>query len=99
MEFGTARGLTRHGFPLWQGRCELHLKPAREMADDAFKKDVLRTIDSLRGVVIATFDNEPGNCNLLIQHFPEAMNFLVGEVHSPEAAEPAEGLIRIDDFR
>jgi len=98
MEFGTARALTQHGFPFWQDRCELHLKPACEMEDATFKEDVLKKISSLHGAVVATFDNEPGNCNQFIERFPKAMNFLVGRVHSPEAEKPAEGLIWIDDF-
>ena len=98
MEVGTARSLTRHGFPMWRGRCVLHLKPNFTMPDLEFKQGALDEVRSLRGDVVASFENEPGNANLLQQAFPAARHFLYGHVHSPEPAEPHAALIPIDDF-
>jgi hypothetical protein len=52
----------------------------------------------LRGEVVATFENEPGNANLLLEAFPDARHFLLDTVHSPEAEAPDSALIVIEDF-
>ena len=99
MEFGTAQALTSRGFPFWRGRCELHLKPDFHVEDVDFKDEALRTIHSLNGRVVATFDNEPGNANLFLENFPEAMNFWLETIHSKGAEEPDARLYRIEDFK
>jgi beta-phosphoglucomutase-like phosphatase (HAD superfamily) len=98
MEVGTVRALTRRGFPFWNGRCVLHLKPSPEMNDRAFKDEALDDIRSYLGRVIATFENEPENANLFAQAFPEALHFLLLTIHSPEAESPSPALIRSGDF-
>ncbi|HJO26870.1 MAG: hypothetical protein CMK00_05040 [Planctomycetes bacterium] len=98
MEQGTVRSLTEHGFPFWRGRCVVHLKPTFEMADRAFKDDALADIRSYRSPVAATFENEPGNANLFLEAFPDALHYFLETVHSPEAEVPHADLIRGEDF-
>lgn len=99
MEIGSVRSLTEKGFPFWRGRCVLHLKPSFEMNDRAFKDDALSDIRSYQGEVIATFENEPGNANLFLRAFPEALHFLLLTIHSPGAEAPSKELVTSDDFR
>jgi hypothetical protein len=99
MEHGTAASLLRHGFPLLDGRSVLHLKPSFTLADRRFKEEALAAIHALRGEVVATFENEPGNANLFLKHFPDAQHFLLETVHSPDAEAPDARLVRLSDFR
>lgn len=98
MEKGTANALVAHGFPLWTGRATCHLKPDVYANDREFKTAALEQIRGLRGEVVATFENEPGNANLLLEAFPDARHFLLDTVHSPEAEAPDSALIVIEDF-
>ena len=52
----------------------------------------------LCGAVVATFENEPGNANLFLDAFPDALHFLLLTEHSPEAEAPRPELIQTDDF-
>ena len=98
MEVGSVAALRSEGFPFWRGRCVLHLKPSFEMSDRAFKDDAINDVRSYRGEVIATFENEPGNANLFLRAFPQALHFLLLTVHSPGAESPHDELIESDDF-
>lgn len=95
---GTALSLTDRGFPFWKGRCELSLKEHPHDADATYKAHVLDKIKSLRGNVIATFDNEPANANMYGQHFPDGMNFWVKTTWDPKDKASTEGLYVIPDF-
>jgi hypothetical protein len=98
MEVGTVAALRAEGFPFWRGRCVLHLKPSFDMPDSAFKDDAVADVRSYRGVVVASFENEPGNANMLLRAFPEALHFLLTTVHSPNAEPGDAALIRSADF-
>lgn len=98
MEVGTVAALRSEGFPFWRGRCVLHLKPSFEMSDSAFKHDAIADVHSYRGEVVATFENEPGNANLFLRAFPDALHFLLLTVHSPQAENPDPALIPSADF-
>jgi len=98
MGAGTVRALTERGFPFWRGRCSLHLKPNFEMADKPFKDQALVDIRSNQGRVVATFENEPGNANLFMDAFPDALHFLLETTHSTEAERPYPELLRGPDF-
>lgn len=98
MEIGTVRSLRENGFPFWRGRCVLHLKPSFEMNDRAFKDDAVADIRSYQGEVVATFENEPGNANLFLRAFPEALHVLLLTIHSPDAEPPERALIQTEDF-
>lgn len=99
MATGTVRALQAAGFPMFSGRALLHLKPEFRLPDKPFKREAIRAVRELRGTVVATFENEPGNANLFLECFPEAVHFLVGSVRSPGGAEPDSGLVEIPDFR
>jgi hypothetical protein len=98
MGVGTVQALTRHGFPFWRGRTTLHLKPNFEMPDRAYKQMAVDDIRSNCGEVVATFDNEPENCNIFQENFPEALNFWIDTEHSPDAVALNPALLRIDSF-
>jgi hypothetical protein len=98
MEIGTVRALTRQGFPFWRGRCVVHLKPSFEMSDSAFKDEAVADVRSYKGRVVATFENEPGNANMFLRSFPDALHFLLLTVHSPTAERPDASLIAMEDF-
>ena len=98
MEVGTVSALRSEGFPFWRGRCVLHLKPSFELSDTGFKDDATADLRSYRGEVVASFENEPGNANMFLRAFPEALHFLLLTVHSPGAEEPDPALIRSTDF-
>ncbi len=98
MEQGTAASLTALGFPMYRGRVVLHLKPSFDVGDAEFKDAAVADIRSMRGPVIASFENEPGHANLLAESFPDAASFLVDTGHGPSAPAPSPALIHIDDF-
>ena len=72
---------------------------AFEMADEPYKEEAMRTIASLGGQVVATFENEPANAHIFADAFPAATHLLVGNTHRPDAPEPRPELRHIDDFR
>jgi len=98
MEEGTVKSLVAHGFPMFGGRAMLQLKPDFETADEPYKEEAMRMIDSLDGQVVATFENEPGNANLFAAHFPGATHVLVGNTHRPDAPPPVDEIVRVHDF-
>ncbi len=87
---GTRDSLARWGFP----RGELLMKPSVHLPDSAFKAEA---VGRLHGVV-ATFENEPGNANLLARAFPSALHFLVRTAHSPNAEQASPAVRWIDGF-
>jgi hypothetical protein len=98
MEIGSVRSLRAHEFPFWRGRCVLHLKPSFEMNDSTFKQEAVLDVRSYRGEVVATFENEPGNANMFLRAFPEALHILLETIHSPGAEEGSADLVRTRDF-
>lgn len=98
MGLGTALDMTNRGFPYWKGRCELKLKKVKTQTDVDYKGEALAEINSLKGKVVATFDNEPGNSNLYLQHYPDAMNFWVKTTWNPNDKVSTDGLFVIPDF-
>lgn len=94
---GTTDNLTRHGFPLGGPRTHLELRPARFADDKGFKVVAARAIAKV-GTVVAQFENEPANANAMLPVFPDAMHFIVGDVHSDAPDRPDPTLIPIDDF-
>jgi phosphoglycolate phosphatase-like HAD superfamily hydrolase len=98
MEEGTVQALVKHGFPMFGGRAMLQLKPDFETADEPYKEDAMRVIDSLGGEVVATFENEPANSHIFADHFPQATHVLVGNTHRPDAPEPRPEIGHVHDF-
>ncbi|MBT8229760.1 MAG: hypothetical protein KJO50_05825 [Bacteroidia bacterium] len=95
---GTTLSLTNRGFPFWRGRCELNLKKYPKQKDSEYKADALKDIKSLKGKVIATFDNEPANAFMFYNHFPDAFNFWLKTTWNPDDNAPTDQLIEIHDF-
>jgi len=98
MALGTAQALVAAGYPYFCGRAILHLKPTFEEADKPFKDQAIAQVRSLGGVVVATFENEPGNAAMFTRAFPDAQHFLHGSVCAPDGESPIPSLIPIDDF-
>ena len=55
-------------------------------------------IRSYRGEVVASFENEPGNANMFLAAFPDALHVLLQTIHSPGAEPPRPELILTPDF-
>ena len=98
MEKGTVAALVDNGFPMFDGRAMLQLKPDFETADEPYKVEAIASIKGLGGRVIATFENEPGNANLFQEGFPGAKNLLVGHTHRPDAPPACAEVLHVEDF-
>lgn len=97
MGVGCFSSLHSFGFPASLMRTAMVLKPDFETPDLDFKRDALGFIDQL-GTVVASFDNEPGNCNLFAERWPQALVGLADTSHAPGAPPLDAGVIRFDDF-
>jgi hypothetical protein len=98
MGLGSFASLRDLGFPIGVPGTELVLKPDAQMPDEAFKRMQGPALERV-GKVVAIFDNEPGNCNVLSQHFPDASSVLLDTQHLP-GAPPLDASVRvIADFR
>jgi beta-phosphoglucomutase-like phosphatase (HAD superfamily) len=98
MGTGTFQSLRDLGFPIGVPATELVLKPDASMPDEAFKR--LAAPDMARvGRVVATFDNEPANCNVLLAHYPDAYVVYVDTQHMPGAPPLDPGVCIVGDFR
>jgi hydroxymethylpyrimidine pyrophosphatase-like HAD family hydrolase len=93
---GTVKALRDHGFPIGIQGTELIMKPTSQTQDAIFKQRVTSYLRHY-GKVIATFDNEPANCNVYKRAFGDAMVIRFAAPHSPnpppllpEVAELAE---------
>ncbi|WP_437674969.1 HAD family hydrolase [Sorangium sp. So ce131] len=71
MALGSFASLRDLGFPIGVIGTELVVKPRFEMPDTAFKRSVAPELARI-GRVIAAFDNEAANCNLLLACHPRA---------------------------
>ena len=98
MLVGCTESLRRHGFPVGVPRTAILLKDAFETPDYDFKRDAIAFIDTV-GTVVASFDNEPVNCNLFIERWPEAAIVLIDTHHAPEPPALLPGVGIIADFR
>jgi hypothetical protein len=98
MMLGTVASLRDCGFPIGVAGAECVLKPDATMSDEAFKRSALPTLTRL-GEVVGFFDNEPGNCNVAAQLFPECTVVLLETQRVPGAPEPDPRVESISDFR
>lgn len=94
---GTTAALLQHDFPIGTGRTELIMKPEPYMKTHLFKKQTLSYIEE-RGTVIAIFENEPANLNLLNAHFPDAVACFLETQHKPNAPRPTENAHHLRDY-
>jgi hypothetical protein len=97
MLVGCAASLRQHGFPVGVARTTIVLKPDFETADIDFKREAVDWIATL-GHVVASFDNEPGNCNLFQERWPDAATYFVNTAHAPNPPALNVGVHTIDDF-
>ncbi len=97
MGVGSFASLRDLGFPIAVPGTELVCKPDANMPDEAFKRLVGPEIARV-GRVVAVFDNEPGNCNVLFGHFPESETVMVDTQHLPGAPALVSGVHVIGDF-
>ena len=78
-------------------RTAIVLKHKFEDLDLEFKREALGFVDEL-GVVVGTFDNEPANCNLFAERWPQALHFFVETAHAPNPP-PLHALVgRVPDL-
>jgi hypothetical protein len=98
MGTGTFQSLRDLGFPIGVPATELVLKPDASLPDEAFKRLVAPDLARV-GRVVAAFDNEPANCNVLYSHYPDAHVVHVDTQHTPGAPALDAGVSTICDFR
>ncbi|HOI41461.1 MAG TPA: hypothetical protein PK523_00815 [Elusimicrobiales bacterium] len=98
MLVGTTEVLRLYGFPVGVAGTMTIVKKEFEQDDELFKREVSEYIDRL-GEVVAVFENEPANSNILQARFPGAFSFFVETQHRPGAPRLNQGIIRIKAFR
>lgn len=98
MGIGTFQSLRDLGFPIGVPGTELVLKPDANMPDEAFKRLAAPELARV-GHVIAAFDNEPANCNVMQASYPDAHVVFVDTQHMPGAPALDAGVHVIRDFR
>ena len=82
MLVGCTDSLRTNGYPVGLVRTMMVLKPDFETKDLAFKTEAADFI-SRTGTVVASFDNEPGNCNLFADKCPDAFNVFLDTTCAP----------------
>lgn len=97
MLVGCAASLRQHGFPVGIPRTAIVLKHAFEDSDLDFKRDALDFMEHM-GSVVASFDNEPANCNLFAARWPEAHHFFVETAHAPDPPPLHPAVARVPDL-
>ena len=73
------------------------LKPDFDIPDPIFKEDACQFIASL-GEVVATFDNEPGNCNIFQGRWPNPTNVFLNTQRVSMEELPTAEVLHLDDF-
>ncbi len=94
---GSVAALQKNGFPIGVYGTELIMKPERFMKTYTFKKKTLSYIKKL-GTVVASFENEPANINLLFEYFPENIPFFLDTSHKPNAPPVNKGIHHIKNY-
>jgi hypothetical protein len=92
--FGSLRDL---GFPIGVCGTELVLKPEPKMLDFEFKRLEAPALARV-GDVVASFDNEPENCNVFQTSFPGAESVLVDTQHAGGAPPLSPGVKVVRDL-
>jgi hypothetical protein len=97
MLLGTCRTLRDDGFPIAVPRVELAMKPTFEEGDMEFKHRLLDAFNEL-GRVVASFDNEPANCNMFHARWPSALSVLLDTQRAPGAPPLANACATVKTF-
>ncbi len=98
MLVGTIDSLRQFGFPVGIAGTMTVVKTDIEQDDAIFKQDTVEYLQRL-GTVVAVFENEPANSNLLLEAFPYADSFLLLTHHRPDAPSPDPRLVQIKNFQ
>lgn len=98
MLVGTTECLRLYGFPVGIEGTMMIVKKRFEQDDELFKKEVSTYLARL-GKVVAVYENEPANSNILQAKFPDAASFFVLTQHRPDAPRLSRGIYKIRDFR
>jgi hypothetical protein len=97
MALGSFESLRDCGFPIGVSGTSLVLKPTFEMPDEVYKRtfgpQLVRS-----GPVVASFDNEPGNCNTLHAQYPNAQAVFLDTQHLPGAPALHPNVHVVPDF-
>jgi hypothetical protein len=94
---GCTESLRANGFPVGLIRTMMILKPDFETEDLVFKKEAASFI-SQTGTVVAAFDNEPGNCNLFLNSWPDALSVFLDTTCGPNPPALLDGVLSIERF-
>jgi len=97
MALGTFASLRDCGFPIGVVGTSLVTKPSYEIPDADFKHEVAPSLVR-HGNVVATFDNEPANCNLFLQHLPAARCVFLDTHHAPNPPPLDDRAVVLDTF-
>lgn len=97
MALGTFASLRDLGFPIGVVAATLVTKPNFDMPDTDFKRALAPTFSRV-GHVVASFDNEPANVNLFLEHHPHAHGVFVDTQHAPEPPVLDDRATVIDSF-
>jgi phosphoglycolate phosphatase-like HAD superfamily hydrolase len=97
MGLGTFGSLRALSFPIGVCGTELVLKPDPKMVDFEFKRFEAPKLARV-GRVVASFDNEPANCNVFADAFPDAESVLIDTQHAGGAPPLRASVKVIADF-
>lgn len=97
MLVGMTESLRRFGFPVGVLGTMTIVKTDLSLGDEQFKQETADYLKRL-GTIVATFENEPANANMLAREFPYADTFLLLTQCRPDAPPPGESVVRIRDF-
>lgn len=97
MLVGCAASLRQHHFPVGVAHTTIVLKPDFDTTDLEFKTEAVEYIHGL-GTVVASFDNEPGNCNLFRRRWQGALTAFVRTQHAPDPPALDDGIVTLEDF-
>ncbi|NUP14363.1 MAG: HAD family hydrolase [Polyangiaceae bacterium] len=97
MALGTFASLRDLGFPIGVVGTSLVTKPAFDIPDADFKHEVAPSLVR-HGNVVATFDNEPANCNLFLKHLPAARCVFLDTHHAPDPPALDPRAVVLDSF-
>lgn len=98
MLVGLTETLRMCGFPVGVVGTMTMTKRDFDQDDGIFKENVAAYLDRL-GEVVAIFENEPANSNLLQKIFPGAVSMFLLTQHRQDAPPLADGIVQIRDFR
>ena len=97
MGLGTFKSLRDLGYPIAVPGTELVLKPDANIPDEAYKRLEGPKLSRV-GKIVAVFDNEPANCNTLLEMHPECTSVLLDTQHLPGAPPLHPDVKVIADF-